>query len=174
MIAKFVVRTQKGSNKAFRKLYDQFYESSMRMAYRYLQDENDAADAVQETFIRVHQYIDGFDTSKPFEPWFYRILKNEIYRIIDKRPKHHTVEDEALRHVGTPSFEKEMNEKEHMAYCLNQLSPAHHDIIVLKYIDELSEAEVAECLDISLSAAKSRLFQARKALATILRRDLDE
>ena len=70
--------------KAFEELYNIYSEYALRVAFAVTKDKSNAADAVQETFIRVYKYIDGYDINKPFKTWFYNILINECNRILSK------------------------------------------------------------------------------------------
>ena len=67
-------KIQAGDRESFKLLYDEYFEYAVRVAKAVTRHDGNAADAVQETFIRVYQDIHHYDTKKPFKPWFYRIL----------------------------------------------------------------------------------------------------
>ena len=63
-----------GNEESFKKLYDMHIHKALRTATAITKNKELAKDATQEAFIRVYLNISSFDTEKPFEPWFYRIL----------------------------------------------------------------------------------------------------
>lgn len=164
-----ISRIKKGDKQAFRVLYDEYYAQAMRTAYSMTRNQNDADDAVQETFIRVYKNIQSFDASRPFKPWFYQILINEVRRILAKRKSN--VDIDAIVHddLQVESNEADFVEKQLVHTALNQMNGNHREVLVLKYINDFSEKEISDQLNITVGAVKSRLFQARKKLQHILR-----
>ena len=134
-----------------------------------MKDEADASDAVQETFIRVYQNINTFDINRPFKPWFYRILTNEVRRILSKRKNNQNIEETVHENMQDRySKEAEFVEQQFIHQALSEVKDEHREVIVLKYLDGFSEKEVSELLSITVSAVKSRLYQERKKLQVIL------
>lgn len=168
MNKKVIDKIKKGDSKSFRLLYEEYYEQSMRTAYSMLRDEADASDAVQETFIRVYRKIHSFDNSKPFKPWFYRILTNEVRRVISKRKDNKNIDETVHENNLTESEERKLEKTETIQIALKQLKDEHKEIVTLKYLDGFSEKEISDLLEITVSAVKSRLFQARQKLQVIL------
>ncbi|MED4970575.1 RNA polymerase sigma factor [Parageobacillus toebii] len=87
MEKEIVQRIQQGDEKAFAELYHLYAEYALRVATVVTKSRANAADAVQETFIRVYDHIDRFDPAKAYKPWFYRILLNECNRLMKKQAK---------------------------------------------------------------------------------------
>ncbi|MGM7702598.1 RNA polymerase sigma factor [Pseudalkalibacillus sp. Hm43] len=170
MNKKTIKKIKKGDKKAFRALYDEYYPSAMRTAVSMLKNDSDASDAVQETFIRVYKGIHTFDESKPFKPWFYRILTNEVRRLIKKRKPEQDFDQ--VPHNEIAQVQPPETDHEILDDAMAKLKEDHREAIVLKYLEGLSEKEMSTVLDISLSAVKSRLFQARKMLKEELRGDI--
>lgn len=86
-LQELIKEIKRGEKEAFRTLYNQYAEYAIRVATAVTRNRMHAADAVQETFIRIYNNIDRFDESKSFEPWLYKILINECNRILKKQPK---------------------------------------------------------------------------------------
>ena len=168
MNIKVIKKIKRGDKQAFRAIYDEYYERAMRTAYSMTRDEADASDAVQETFIRIYQNINTFDINRPFKPWFYRILTNEVRRILSKRKNNQNIEETVHENLRIDSKEAEYVEQQFIHQALSKVKDEHREVIVLKYLDGFSEKEVSELLSITVSAVKSRLYQARKKLQVIL------
>ncbi|MCF6138492.1 RNA polymerase sigma factor [Pseudalkalibacillus berkeleyi] len=171
MDKKTIKKIKKGDKKAFRALYDAYYPSAMRASISMLKSESDASDAVQETFIRVFKGMHTYDDSKPFKPWFFRILTNEVRRLIQKRKQEQDI-DQVARNELEQTHNPPSTDQEILYEAMEQLKESHREALVLKYVEGFSEKEMSSILDISISAVKSRLFQARKLLKEELRGDL--
>lgn len=171
MDKKTIKKIKKGDKKAFRALYDLYYHSAMRASMSMLKSESDASDVVQETFIRVFKGIHTYDDSKPFKPWFFRILTNEVRRLIQKRKPEQDL-DQVAQNKLEQTHHSRSTDKEVLHEAMEQLKETHREALVLKYVEGFSEIEMSSILDISISAVKSRLFQARKLLKEELRGDI--
>ncbi|MCF6408998.1 RNA polymerase sigma factor [Pseudalkalibacillus salsuginis] len=165
-----IKKIKKGDKKAFRALYDEYYQAAMRASISMLKNESDASDAVQETFIRVYKGIHTYDDSKPFKPWFYRILTNEVRRLVSKR-KPETDIDQVPQSAFQDKSTHPAADNEILDEAMERLKEDHREALVLKYVEGLSEKEMSSVLEISVGAVKSRLFKARKLLREELRGD---
>ncbi|MXQ53573.1 RNA polymerase sigma factor [Shimazuella alba] len=169
MNSSVIQEIQKGSREAFKQLYDEYFEYAFRIANAVIRNETYAADAVQETFIRVYQHVHLFDISKPFKPWFYRILINECKRILIRSSKvipiDYTWEDQkSLSKQDTYRFEQFSD----LYQAIQSLKEHQRIPIILKYLHDLTDKEIAEVLDTNINTIKSRLFKARNHLKEVL------
>ena len=82
-----ILKVKEGDRKAFEELYNRYYSYALRTATAITKSTQEAADAVQETFIRVYRNIYSFNTNRPFKPWFYRILVNECNRVMKDKSR---------------------------------------------------------------------------------------
>jgi len=170
-----VQQIKNGDVQAFRDLYDLYFEYAMRVATVVMNHQSsNAKDAVQETFIRVYQNIKGYDTSRPFKPWFYRILINECHRILKRNGKIISVgegfneaEQDELAYEGINQF----IEHEDLYKAIESLEHHHRVPIVLKYLNGFKEQEIAEILDENLNTIKSRLYKGRQKLKGLLKNE---
>lgn len=169
MNKRIILKIKEGDKQSFRELYDEYYALAMRTAYSMTRNQNDADDAVQETFIRIYKNIQSFDTEKPFKPWFYRILINEVRRILAKRKNNIDIDEVIHENLRVESEEADIDEKQLVHTALSEMNGNHREVLVLKYLNDFSEKEISNQLNITISAVKSRLFQARKSLQMILR-----
>lgn len=164
-----ILKIKEGDKEAFSKLYDEYAEYAIRMATAITKNSSDASDAVQETFIRVYRNIIFFDHEKPFKPWFYKILVNECNRI----KKHNTkviLIDQYSDHDATKSKEDhyKFEEYEKLYAAIQNLKEIYRIPIILKYLNDFAEKEIAEILDININTVKSRLYKGREQLKKTL------
>lgn len=128
-------------------------------AYQQLRDPAEAQDLAQEIFVKLYRNLAAYDTSRPFEPWFWRLAANVAVNYRRRRvpapaePRELAVSDPA------PSD---------LAAALAALEPAQRLPLVLHYYADLPLDAVAAALGISVGAAKSRLHRARAQLRRTL------
>ena len=160
---KLIKKIKKGNQQAFRVLYDSYVDYALRTAYAITKNKSDAADIVQETFIKVFRNIDSFDMNKLFRPWFYRILINESMRFLKRNSREAvTSSDQLLDYLH--HFQNEIRSYENLGIALDNLPKDTRTLLILKYLNAFTEKEIAEMLDISVGAVKSRLYKARNEL----------
>lgn len=158
-------RIRNHDKKAFEVLYDQYANYATRVAIAVTGNSAAASDAVQETFIRVYYNIDKFKADKSFEPWLYKILINECYRILKKSSKVKYISDYIETGIDI-SKEDDYNfeEYEELYSAIEALDSKIRIPIVLKYLKGFKESEIAEILDINVNTLKSRLLKGRQKL----------
>ncbi len=156
-----------GDQDAFQALYQRHYDKVFAIAKGVLLDADEASDAVQEIFTLVFRKLDRFDRRSRFTTWLFRIAVNrsiqQARRLKHKKTQVELTEaieqtaDEEIRPVDDPAIQEAMR----------QLHPNDRAILTLFYWDELSLTEIAESLDCSANAAKTRLFRARERFRSI-------
>ena len=179
--AGIIRRVLDGDHNAFEALVldnqDNVYNLALKMTY----SEEDALDISQEAFLRAYRQLAGFRGESRFSVWLYRLTYNLCIDFLRKRKLTAAVSitygDDAddncdieipdLRELPEDSvLRKEM--KESIAESINELSPQHREIIVLREINGMSYTDLARTLDVSEGTVKSRLARARASLAGIL------
>lgn len=165
---KLIKKIKKGNQQAFRTLYDSYVDYALRTAYAITRNNSDAADIVQETFIKVYRNIDSFDLKRPFKPWFYRILINESRRFLKKRSRAGVTasSDELLDYLHQSQFE--VKSYDDLGIALENLPERTRTLLILKYLNAFTEKEIAEMLEMNVSTVKSRLYKARNDLRACL------
>jgi RNA polymerase sigma-70 factor (ECF subfamily) len=168
----------KGDQDAFAEIVYSFQDAVYNLCYRMLGERTEAEDATQEAFIRAFGNIDRYDTSRSFKTWLLSIASNHCIDRLRKRRLKYLSLDEPLptnlqlaisSDMPNPESQAVRNERsEYIQELLDQLSEDDRAGIILKYWYDYSYAEIAEVLDTTESAVKSRLFRARRALADLL------
>ncbi|WP_440896618.1 RNA polymerase sigma factor [Amphibacillus sp. Q70] len=164
-------KINKGNKHAFKKLYDSYADYALRTAYGITKNKHDAADIVQETFIKVFRNAGSFDMTRPFKPWFYQILVNEARRFIKKQSKQAIPVD---TEETLDFFHQTKETKGDLILDLEALDPNDRTILILKYINGFKEKEIAEMLKLNINTVKSRLYKARRRLKSAMGGEDDE
>lgn len=172
--AEFIARLQSGDSLAYEMLIEQYADMVYRVAYRILQNEHDAEDALQETFLTVYRRINSFRNDAKFSSWLYRVATNISLDIIRAKQRKHgdqtsidildDEEETRLIDDTTPLPEQVLLQQETAAELqrgLAALSPKLRAAFVLFELEGLSMRETAQTLEISESAAKLRVHRAR-------------
>jgi len=143
---------------------------------RILRDSDDAAEATQDTFLKVWRNLSGFRGDAAFETWLYRVATNAAlskHRSRKRRRSHEKgVEDEALSQFAasgsvetTASARLDLKELER---ALADLPEHYRQGILMRDVYGLSIEEIAKQMKISETAAKVRVHRARKKLKEIM------
>ena len=166
-----------GDRDAFTALVELYQRPVFNLTFRMLNDAREAEDAAQEAFLRAYQHLDRYDRSRSFKTWLLSIASNHcIDRIRRRRLTWLSIDEPLPPHPALASDETEpedaalMSERDAMVQgLLDQLAPEYRAAVVLRYWHDLSYTEIAELLDTTESAIKSRLFRARQLMAENLR-----
>jgi len=137
-------------------------------AYQHLRDSSEAHDLAQEIFVKLYRNLGRYDSTRPFEPWFWKLAANTTINYRRKRiPMPAELSDESAGETQNPQHDPALLE------ALGQLDPAYRLPILLHYYADLSLEQVGHSLDLSVAAVKSRLHRARAQLRNALA-EMDE
>ncbi len=179
-----VTAAKSGDMTAFSDLVQHYDRRVFRMAKQITQNDDDAEDVLQETFLKAYTHLADFQGNSKFYTWLVRIAVNEALMKLRKRRSDRTVplddpidtgEDEVVREIAVwDQNPEDTYSREELATILDQaiqsLKPAYRTVFVLRDIEEMSIEETAETLNLSISAVKSRLLRARLQLREKLTR----
>lgn len=146
-------------------LYKELYSYGMGICRRYALNDFDAGDVLNDGFLKVFTHIDKYETSKPFKPWFARIITNaaiDRYRLNLKFGDHDDINDH--EYIGQAAAVYNYLAYKDLLSLVQSLSPAYRVVFNLYAIDGYSHDEIAETLNISVGTSKSNLFKARQKL----------
>ncbi len=171
--SQLIAEAKAGNKEAFSELVEKYQKPVFSVCYRMLGTPTAAEDAAQEAFIRAYQALDRYDPERSFATWILSIASN--YSIDQLRKKKVTILSmDSDKHAWLappdpgPSPEKVALDKEKNALVqaiLADLTETDRAAVILQYWHDYSYKEIAETLDLSSSAVKSRLFRARKLMA---------
>ncbi len=132
-----------------------------RLAYSYVQNEEDALDIVQDS-IQKAMLSNTLKDEKAIKSWFYKIIVHTSLDFLRKRNKLTVVDDTTIQLHSRGVSDQYEDIDLHRA--LNKLSPDYRSVIVLRYFEDLKIEEVAEILDLNINTIKSRIYKALKLL----------
>ena len=168
----WIEQARHGDDNAFGSLVDSYQKPVFSLCYRMLGNSRDAEDAAQESFIRAYRYLKSYDPNRPFGTWLLSIASHYCIDRMRKRRLNTVSTDvlppEIIPDRNAPNPEKVFRKQEKglaIQDLLDQLKPTDRAAIILRYWHEYSEVEIAEALDLTVSAVKSRLYRSRQALA---------
>ncbi|MGE5371076.1 MAG: sigma-70 family RNA polymerase sigma factor [Solirubrobacterales bacterium] len=167
-----------GNHDAFEVLVNRYQRPVYRLAYRMLGQREEAEDAVQEVFITIFRKIDQYNPSFRFSPWLYKIAANTCISRIRKtkkvvlvdfeNPESRSIEFEHAD-VPDPLLNLERAELARVIWeACAEIPEAYKIVLMLRYQMDLSNKEIAECLNTSRENIEVKLHRARKALRKIL------
>lgn len=167
--AKLVAAARDGDLEAFEGLVRRHTRHVYAHAVRFFGDPVAADDVVQEVFIKVYRSIDDFDERSRFSTWLYRITRNtclDMVRSGKRRPDPIDPLDVAAASPGDLSDQVALSVSVEAA--MRSLAPEDRDALSAIALFELSYAEAGEVLGVPAGTVKSRVFRARRTLATAL------
>ena len=168
-VAALVQRTLGGDSAAFEQLILRHERRIFTLALKLLGATHDAQDAAQEVFLRAFKYIHRFDVRRPIEPWLMQMTVNVCRNIGRSRqrqwntfpdvvaPEAASADESANPYAGIA----EEQERRMLWRALNELPEKERMAVILRDIDGLSTAEVAEILCSSESTVRSQVSRAR-------------
>ncbi len=164
-----------GDELAFVSLYNRYKDQVYGFCLKMLLDKERAADVMQDTFLRVYENRERLLNVGSFRSWLFTIARNQCLNVIRREKRQVSLEpamreDASMKASQKPSAPLEKSEQvELVNHCLAQLKPDYREVIILREYQNLSYKEIAAVTRSTLSAVKSRLFKARRKLATFIK-----
>jgi RNA polymerase sigma-70 factor (ECF subfamily) len=184
-----VTGLRSGDDEAFVHVVRRYGGPLLATARRYLRNEEDARDVLQESLLRAHQAIDRFEGGSTLSTWLHRIVINSCLMRLRRSRRHPEDSIEELLPVfldeghsaGGPFVswsDDAISVLERKELCarvrgaIDRLPETYRTVLLLRDLEELDTAEVAGLLGVTENAVKIRLHRARQALRTLLDQDL--
>lgn len=170
--------------KTFEQLVERYSSRLFSVTHRLLQNEDDARDAVQDTFVSAFRSIDTFAGQAQFSTWLHRIACNAALMklrtqrrrredLFDTEADNNWQEAQALQDsIDQLLHRQEIRTMVHA--CIAELPDTYRTVVLLRDIEELNTTETAHRLGTSPTAVKLRLHRARKALRVLLKTRFSE
>jgi RNA polymerase sigma-70 factor (ECF subfamily) len=166
-----VRRAQSNDDRAFGELVGRYETKVYSLGMKMLRNPEDAEDVLQDTFLRAYRGLKSFQGNSTFSTWIYRITANSaLMRLRKKQLPTVSIEDADEREApiniadwAPGPVEQLLNRetREAMEDAIGALPAEFRQVFVLRDVEGMSNAEVAEVLDLSVAAVKSRLHRAR-------------
>jgi RNA polymerase sigma-70 factor, ECF subfamily len=185
--AEIIRRACSGDLDACRQVHDAYARRILNFIYKMVGSREDAEDLTQNAFLRAFQELESLQDAERFEPWLYRIARNEVYQAFRKRRG-----EAALKAAGSTDGDKEYQEYDPadskatpqdqilraelgatIRTVLGSLPPKLREVFVLAVIDEKSYAEISDIVGRSLLSVKTDIFRARRYAREMLAQYLE-
>ncbi|MDX1446769.1 sigma-70 family RNA polymerase sigma factor [Lishizhenia sp.] len=157
----------KGKKKAFDKIYHAYSPGMYAIALRYMKDEDEAKDVLQNSFIKLYNSREKFDPSGSIGAYIKRITINTALDEIRKKKKFEPIENNVVLSEEETEFELEDTSNQSYQQLLNliqELPDGYRMVFNLFVFENLKHTEIAEYLDISVNTSKSQLMKAKRML----------
>ncbi len=176
-----VERLKRGEPAGLETLVKAHQVRAVRAAYLICRDRALAEDVVQGAFVKAYEKIKGFDESRPFGPWFTKMVVNDAIKAASRRERATRYDGEedpaallADPATGPHDLAEEAEERRRVWTALEKLPPAQRAAIVQRYYLGMSEAEMAGSDSSPPGTIKWRLHAAKRKLSKLLRPQLRE
>jgi RNA polymerase sigma-70 factor (ECF subfamily) len=173
LIKEIIQGCQKRQRKSQKELYKMFYAYGMSITLRYADSREQAAEVLNDAFMKVFTNIEKYDPDRPFKPWLRQIIVNTAINQYHKNQNK-------LQKTDLDSINQQPARKQEvlsgMSYdeiieMVQQLSPAYRTVFNLYVIEGFKHKEIADMLDIAVGTSKSNLSKAKKNLQSIVEKN---
>ncbi len=166
-------KAQHGEREAFGKLYDEYFPRIYRFILIKVSRHHDAEDLSHQVFLSAWKNIRGYAyKGLPFSSWLYKIAQNAVIDFYRTNRVHldiETVSEEKLGEHSGPEREVETSlEMERVRHALRTLKDDEQNVLIMKFIDELSNKEIAAALKKTEGAVRVIQHRALKTLKKLL------
>ena len=181
-----VARAKQRDFAAFEALVERYEDRVYRLAFRFVHNETEAKEIVQETLLSVWRKLDGFKGDSQFSSWLYRVTANAALMRLRSQRRHPDVSTEDLapgfldsyqaggygqvagqgeNWARRPDDELQSDElRQQIQAAVDALPDIYRKVFLVRDVDGLSTEETAEALGLSIPTVKTRLHRARMAL----------
>lgn len=183
--AALIARAKGGDFDAFEELVGRYQDKVYRLAFRFVRNETEAKEIVQDTLLSVWRKLDGFKGDSAFGSWLFRVTANAALMRLRSQRRHAEVSTEELPQgfLDTPQsvYGQVLSQGENWARrpddelqseelrgkiqaAVDELPEIYRTVFLVRDVDGLSTEETAEALGLSVPTVKTRLHRARMAL----------
>lgn len=140
-------QARQGDRASFARLVEHYYPRALRFALQMVRRREDAEEAVQDTFVRVHDHLASFRDDAPFDPWFFRILGNRCRTLLARRKRHHELIEygelpaDAASERGVELVDDSFSREVHRAVAA--LPPEQREAFLLRHVNDMDYEEMA-------------------------------
>lgn len=173
MIEEIIQGCRKRRRKSQKKLYKMFYAYGMSITLRYADHREQAAEILNDAFMKVFTNIEKYDLNRPFKPWLRKIVVNTAINHYHRTEKQR---QEVELELAEQDMSREQEVLSGMSYdeiieMVQQLTPAYRTVFNLYVIEGFKHKEIANMLGIAVGTSKSNLAKAKRNLQSIVEKN---
>lgn len=169
---------QSGKIEIFTVLIKRYEHKIKRYARKFLSDDEDINDVLQDVFMKAYENIQSFDTKRKFSAWFYRIAHNELVNNLKKKNKKFLplfdLDTFFPQHFHQNNNLKEQIDRweigELIDKCLDKLELKYREPIILYYFEGLNYKEIADVMQIPVSTVGIRIKRAKEIMKSVCKK----
>ena len=159
-----IEKCKQGDLMAYRMIYERYEKPFLRTAFRMLGRQQEAEDAVQDTFLKLYRGIHHYRAGTRFSSYLFRILINSCFDVLRKRSPEVSLDPDKAGHYHQPYSETRHSIKEAIASLPDQMRAC----FVLFAVEGFKQEEIAEVLEIKIGTVKATIHWAKARLRTWL------
>ena len=168
-----IERANEGDQAAFGTLVERYQNAVYNLAYRMLGSPEEAEDAAQEIFVRIYRQLARYDPERKFSTWVLTIATNYCIDQLRRRrmqlvPLENIIPWARAREAGPEGEALSRESRDEVQRLLRELPEKYRAVLILRYWQDLSCAEIADILKLPEGTVKTQLHRARKALGQLI------
>lgn len=171
---KIIKGCRKRQRKSQKELYELFYAYGMSITLRYTNTREHAVEILNDSFMKVFENIQKFDTEQPFKPWFRKIIINTAINHYHKTKNYQMKMETGLHENNLSENEKIISgiSYKEIIEMVQKLSPVYKMVFNMHVIEGYTHDEIADLLGIATGTSKSNLAKAKNNLRVMLEKKL--
>src|ERR1035437_5252282 len=156
------IRAKRGEEQAFIQIVEFYYPRCLHFARYMLGSDHDAEEAVQDTFVRVHDSCPRFRDEARFDPWLFRILANRCRTSLARSRRHRALIEYGEVPLSAAAAEEDFGADwaEEVRVVLESLPAEQREAFMLPHVEDLSYEDIAAMTGVGLSALRMRFQRA--------------
>jgi RNA polymerase sigma-70 factor, ECF subfamily len=168
-----IVKVIKINKELYSEIVNRYQDKLMRYATYLINNEEKAADVVQESFIKAYINLNGFNKSKKFSSWIYRIVHNEAMNSVKKYHKETSIDND-MDWSSNTNLEEEFDKKQiqEMAQkCLSNIPVKYSEPLVLYFMENYSYEDISDILRLPMGTVAIRISRAKAIMKKICQKN---
>ena len=158
------LRAKRGEEHAFLEIVEFYYPRCLRFARNMIGNDQDAEEAVQDSFVRLHDSFPRFREDARFDPWLFRILANRCRTLLSRSRRHRQLIEygDVPLSAAAPEVEEDFGADwaEEVRMVLETLPAEQREAFLLRHVEDLSYEDIAAATGVGLSALRMRVKRA--------------
>jgi RNA polymerase sigma-70 factor (ECF subfamily) len=153
----------------YEQIYDQFVDGVFSRCFYILKDADLAAEATQDTMVKVYYALEKFESRSSLKTWIYRIASNHCFGLLRKKREvsYEELKEDGVQFRSSEDMLDTIMKADDMSSLLAELPKDVRGILMLKYMDGYSYDEIAQISGLSPSAIKMRIHRAKESLTNL-------
>ena len=166
-----------GNSQYFEIIYNRYFSKVYYQILSYVKDREEAQDVSQDVFVKLYDNLSKFRAKSTFSTWLFSFTRNAVLDHLRRigKLKEDPADEEKLESIPEPGDDELLRIRaDRLAYILDQIHPDEKAILIMMYAHEWQMDEIAEKMDISLSAVKMRISRAKQKVISLYETTYEE